>query len=93
MTAPASHDPRPPARAPDRPCGTRSSSCEECFEQLDRYVELELDGADADAAVPGMRAHLEGCSACDEDHDSLHALLARRGRPPTRDGRASARAA
>ncbi len=50
-------------------------SCEECFEQLDRYVELELDGADANAAVPGMRAHLEGCSACDEDHESLRALL------------------
>jgi anti-sigma factor RsiW len=51
-------------------------SCEECFEQLDRYVELELDRADADAAVPGMRAHLEGCPACNEDHKSLRALLA-----------------
>jgi hypothetical protein len=50
-------------------------SCEECFEQLDRYVELELSGADADAAIPGMRAHLEGCGACDEDHRSLRALL------------------
>jgi hypothetical protein len=49
--------------------------CEECFEQLDRYVELELDGADADAAVPGMRAHLEGCPACHEDRESLRALL------------------
>ena len=29
-------------------------SCEECFEQLDRYVELELSGADADAG--GARA-------------------------------------
>ena len=50
--------------------------CDECFEQLDRYVELELAGADADAAIPGMRAHFEGCSACAEDHDSLRALLA-----------------
>jgi hypothetical protein len=51
-------------------------SCEQCFEKLDRYVELELAGADADAAVPGMRAHLEGCSACEEDRQSLRALLA-----------------
>ena len=51
-------------------------SCEECFEQLDRYVELELAGADADAATPGMRAHLQGCSACAEDHESLRAWLA-----------------
>ena len=32
-------------------------------------------GGDADAAVPGMRAHLEGCPACAEDHESLRALL------------------
>jgi hypothetical protein len=51
-------------------------TCEECFEQLDPYVELELAGRDADAAVPGMRAHLEGCPACHEDHDSLAALVA-----------------
>jgi hypothetical protein len=50
-------------------------SCEECFEQLDRYVELELSGREADVAVPGMRPHLEGCPACREDHDSLAALL------------------
>ena len=50
-------------------------ACEECFEQLDRYVELELRGADAEAAVPGMRAHLTGCPACDADHASLVALL------------------
>ena len=50
-------------------------SCEECFEQLDVYVELELAGSDAGAAVPGMRAHLEGCPACAEDYESLRALL------------------
>jgi hypothetical protein len=50
-------------------------SCEECFEQLDRYVELELSGADADAAIPGMGAHLVGCPACGEDHRSLRALV------------------
>ena len=53
-------------------------SCEECFEQLDRYVELELAGSNADEAVPGMRAHLEGCPACHEDHASLQAFLSSR---------------
>jgi hypothetical protein len=51
-------------------------SCERCFEELDRYVELDVAGVEADAAIPGMRAHLEGCSACAEDHESLRALLA-----------------
>jgi hypothetical protein len=46
-------------------------TCEQCFEQLDRYVELELARAQADEQVPGMRAHLEGCPACGEDHESL----------------------
>jgi hypothetical protein len=49
-------------------------TCEECFDQLDRYVELELSGPGA-AAVPGMRSHLGGCPACREDRDSLAALL------------------
>jgi hypothetical protein len=52
-------------------------TCEACFDELDRYVELELAGADADAAIPGMRAHLAGCPACREDHHSLRDLLAR----------------
>ena len=51
-------------------------SCEECFERLDEYVELELAGEDADGRVPGMREHLGGCPACREDHESLRDLLA-----------------
>jgi hypothetical protein len=51
-------------------------ACETCFEELDRYVDLELDGADAEEAVPGMAAHLRGCPACAEEHASLTALLA-----------------
>jgi hypothetical protein len=49
--------------------------CDGCFEQLDRYVELELAGAPADELVPGLRAHLVGCPACAEEHESLRALL------------------
>ena len=51
-------------------------TCEQCFDELDRYVELELAGAPADEQIPGMHAHLEGCPACDEDHDSLLAFVA-----------------
>ena len=51
-------------------------SCEECFERLDEYVDAELRGEDADARLPGLRAHLEGCPACREDHASLRALAA-----------------
>jgi hypothetical protein len=50
-------------------------TCEQCFELLDQYVELELAGADADARLPGLRAHLAGCPACREDHESLRDLV------------------
>ena len=49
--------------------------CDECFAQLDEYVELELAGADADAALPGLQAHLAGCPACPEEHESLRTLV------------------
>ena len=52
-------------------------SCDECFDQLDTYVEAELSGGDADAAVPGLRAHLDGCPACREDYESLRAYVSR----------------
>ena len=48
--------------------------CDECFETIDEFVDLELAGRDADAQMPGMRPHLEGCPACAEDHASLLAL-------------------
>jgi hypothetical protein len=49
--------------------------CDECFEKLDEYVELELQGAQADVRVPGMRAHLDGCPACREEYASLRDLV------------------
>lgn len=54
--------------------------CDECFDLLDRYVDLEVAGHDADAEIPGMRAHLAGCPACDEEHASLRALAERSSR-------------
>ena len=50
--------------------------CDECFEQLDLYVDLELAGRDADTELRGLRAHLDGCPACREEHESLRALVA-----------------
>lgn len=52
-------------------------ACEQCFEDLDRYVDIDVAaGIDAaDASIPGMREHLQGCPACAEDHLSLLALV------------------
>jgi hypothetical protein len=49
--------------------------CDECFEQLDRFVDLQVTGHDADAALPVLRTHLHGCPACREEYESLRALV------------------
>ena len=56
--------------------GAPEVSCEVCFAQLDVYVDAEVLGMDPDTAVPGMAAHLAGCPACADEHDSLKALVA-----------------
>jgi hypothetical protein len=48
-------------------------SCDDCFAQMDTYVEARLsDPHPRDAA---MDQHLRGCAACDEEARSLVALL------------------
>ena len=52
-------------------------SCAECFDWLDRYVELRLAAPqEADRHVPGKRAHLDGCPACDDDSRGLLVFVA-----------------
>jgi hypothetical protein len=50
-------------------------NCDQCFDLLDVYVESEVAGEDADARVPGMRAHLQGCPACAEEHETLLVIV------------------
>jgi hypothetical protein len=55
--------------------GESAVDCDECFDQLDRYVEAELARQPVDELFPGLRAHLAGCPACEEEHESLRSLL------------------
>lgn len=48
-------------------------SCDDCFAQLDEYVEHRL--ADPHYEHPAMQAHLGGCGACAEEAAALHELL------------------
>ena len=61
--------------------GAPELSCEDCFDRLDRYVDVTVAGGDCDGAVPGMRAHLTGCPACRDDHESLLEFVRRAGSP------------
>jgi hypothetical protein len=57
-------------------------TCDQCFELLDEYVDLELSGAGADRKLAGVRTHFEGCPACREDYESLRDLVTAEGRTP-----------
>ena len=60
--------------------------CDECFELLDEYVDLELACEDADALLPGMREHFVGCPACREEHESLRELVRKDRGPADAEG-------
>jgi hypothetical protein len=49
--------------------------CEECFEELDRFVEMELAGKDAAEAMPLVQDHLDRCRECKEEFEALLAAL------------------
>lgn len=49
--------------------------CDECFEELNRFVELELAGKNAAEALPLVQDHLDRCSDCREEFEALLAAL------------------
>lgn len=72
--------------------GEPELTCDECFGELDRFVELHLvpgkrerfevcsacrrpEECSVERDCLGMRAHLRGCPACAEDHESLVELV------------------
>jgi hypothetical protein len=49
--------------------------CDECFEQVDRFAEMMLDGKDAAEALPLVQEHLERCDNCREEFEALLVAL------------------
>lgn len=49
--------------------------CEECFEEIDRFVELKLAGKDAAEAMPLVQDHLKRCAACHAEFEALLTAL------------------
>lgn len=49
--------------------------CDECFEQVDSFVEMELSGLDAAQAMPLVQDHLQICGECRDEFEALLAAL------------------
>ncbi len=45
--------------------------CEENFERMDYFAEMELSGLDAGALMPPVRDHLSKCVDCRETFEAL----------------------
>ena len=64
--------------------GEQELGCDECLDQVDSFVELELAGLDAAAAMPLVQNHLQKCGDCREEFEAL--LLALRTIEKDRNG-------
>lgn len=51
------------------------TTCKEVFAQLDEYVEKEIRGEDASRLMPLLREHLDLCSDCCEEYETLMSVL------------------
>jgi hypothetical protein len=49
--------------------------CDECFEQMDQFVEITLAGKNAADAMPLVQDHLHRCGDCREEFEALLAAL------------------
>lgn len=46
-------------------------ACDEVFDLLDRFVELEARGEDVSKLLPMVKLHLENCQDCHEEYEAL----------------------
>lgn len=49
--------------------------CDECFEQLDLFIEMKLTGKNVAEAMPLVQDHLERCCDCREEFEALLTAL------------------
>jgi len=45
--------------------------CDECFDQLHEFAEMELEGTSPEKALPLVEDHLKRCGDCKEEYKAL----------------------
>jgi len=45
--------------------------CGECFEQMEKFVEMKLEGKSPEEAMPLVEEHLQRCDECNEEYEAL----------------------
>ena len=60
-------------------------SCNDLFQQLDEFVEREIDSRDAAKLMPLIDEHLDLCSHCCDEYEALLSVLENTGENKTTD--------
>lgn len=55
--------------------GENPITCDDCFAEIDMYVEMIRAGEDAEAVLPHVKAHLNDCDCCNEEFRALVKIL------------------
>lgn len=50
-------------------------ACEDCYDQIDYYVDMLRAGHDPGEVLPQVKAHLGICAGCDEEFKALISIL------------------
>ena len=50
-------------------------SCEECFDVLDLYTDLILEGTDPDEIMPLVAQHLKQCNCCINELEAMMVMI------------------
>jgi uncharacterized protein YdiU (UPF0061 family) len=56
--------------------------CEQVFNALDQYAEIEIRKEDAARLMPLVHNHLETCSDCCDEYEALLDVLAKASKTP-----------
>lgn len=50
-------------------------TCDECYQEVDKYVDLLRAGEDAGVLMPKIQHHLDHCPACQQELQALIDIL------------------
>ncbi|MDR9415106.1 MAG: hypothetical protein RI564_02395 [Gracilimonas sp.] len=45
--------------------------CDDCFDELHSFAEMELEGKSPEQAMPLIKEHLDNCGECRQEYQAL----------------------
>lgn len=54
---------------------TEELGCDDCFELLDQFAEVRLEGKNAAEALPLVQQHLDRCGTCKDEFEAFMSAL------------------